>query len=677
MKEKLLVNSNSASQKIRSHRREIEPVLTRISPEDIQPSLDILRSVFETGKSYQDASSLLPLLKNPSVSNAVKSIGLFIYRSWRLWSSTSLVDSVAALKDLHWLLARLNALQPEWRQPHTSTVGSPDSLADPMSHEDDVVRRGIILAYRLCIGRNPAPKEIDSWRKTINDDLEFADFLTLIYGSSEAEKYRKSTFAFVTVQPGDRSPNERDAMRDVVMFVYQLCLGRTPHPDEIDIWKNNFRNGVKFAEFFCLTDACPEGEKHRKASLSSLSHGLFVQLAYESILGSGVSARYLDSWATELACGRIDRGSVLQSIFKGYADAFALQAEGQSPATHDGLSCHVMGTGQFISVDDWKRRAQELEAATRPPPREPVSYSRFHIKREPMPLVSAIASLYRGGKFIEQFMDNITSQSAFHDYCELVIVDADSPENESAVIERYCERHKNIVYQRINHRIGIYDAWNVGVRLARGEYLTNTNLDDLRRTDSLELQAAVLDNLPFVDVVYQDFLYTFDPRLSVEEITRFGYKSSLPIVTSQNMMDFNSPHNAPMWRKSLHLELGYFDESYKSAGDYEFWMRCLSAHKVFYKINDPHVVYYQNPEGLSTRPDSRGVEEAKRILKTYGRRLVSENVVMPVDRFVQSLSPRTDAPDRLKGSRYTRVQHVLREAAIRQKFAHCGGRVQA
>ena len=50
--------------------------------------------------------------------------------------------------------------------------------------------------------------------------------------------------------------------------------------------------------------------------------------------------------------------------------------------------------------------------------------------------------------------------------------------------------YPNIVYKRINYRLGIYDAWNVGVGMARGRYLTNTNLDDLRRVDSIALQAA-------------------------------------------------------------------------------------------------------------------------------------------------------------------------------------------
>ena len=115
-----------------------------------------------------------------------------------------------------------------------------------------------------------------------------------------------------------------------------------------------------------------------------------------------------------------------------------------------------------------------------------------------------------------------------------------------------------------------------------------------------------------IDVVYQDFYYSFDPDLDFDQVAAFGFKSELPIVTPHNLLAFNSPHNAPMWRKSLHQELGLFDTSYRSAGDYEFWVRCMAGanHKRFGKINTPHVVYYQNPEGISTRPDTRGVEES-------------------------------------------------------------------
>ena len=223
----------------------------------------------------------------------------------------------------------------------------------------------------------------------------------------------------------------------------------------------------------------------------------------------------------------------------------------------------------------------------------------------------------------------------------------------------------------MNYRIGIYDAWNVGAQMARGEYLTNTNLDDLRRQDSLELQASVLENLPFVDVAYQDFYYTFDPDLRFEQVAEFGFKSNLPVVTPHNMMDFNAPHNAPMWRKRLHDELGYFDTSFRSAGDYDFWMRCVVAGKVFYKVNDAHVVYYQNPDGISTRPDTRGVQEGRRIFKTYARRLVPEEAVIPKAQFAARCGLAAADIEACAGdTRYDIAQRALRTLAMTAKHRH-------
>jgi glycosyltransferase involved in cell wall biosynthesis len=463
---------------------------------------------------------------------------------------------------------------------------------------------------------------------------------------------------------------QTDPARDGVTTVYQMSVGRTPSNEEIDIWKNNFSNGLTFAEFLQAMSNSPEAADRTKskALLPVATDGMFIQLVYETVLGRGCTPGEIASWEKQLVSGHIDRGALLQSIFNDHAKAESENTGPLKTQLHDALSCQVMGTGQHLSSVEWLQTEQALKQVPATTNAKSTIQARFYIQQAPKPLVSAIASLYCGGKYIEKFMENITSQTCFKDYCELVIVDADSPEHESEVIARYCKKFKNIVYHRVNYRIGIYDAWNVGVKMARGAYCTNTNLDDLRRRDSLELQAATLDNLPFVDVVYQDFYYTFDPNLSVEEIARFGYVSDLPVINASNMMYFNSPHNAPMWRKKLHDELGYFDTYYKSAGDYEFWMRCLAAGKVFYKTNDPHVVYYQNPEGLSTRPDSRGVEEAKHILKKYGRKLVSKNLTMPQSRFFEEvLGGSLHVPP--ETNRYMATQRALRALSIRNRQA--------
>jgi glycosyltransferase involved in cell wall biosynthesis len=452
-------------------------------------------------------------------------------------------------------------------------------------------------------------------------------------------------------------------LENAIVRTYQTSLGRSPVVEEIEIWKGHLANGLSFHEFFLSVGAGEEGRAHVQNQTELLSHisdGEFVQTAFELISGTGASAWEIESWQRLLREGSMTRPGVVTKLFVA---AHAFVASQRNAPSHDGKSCLVMGTGVQVTATDWEGQAAAFRAKPPVIAADTRFANRFHIRGKQRVLVSAIASMYRGGEFIEQFMDNITSQDGFDDWMELVIVDADSPENEYETIKKYLGRHKNINYVRCNYRLGIYDAWNVGAKAARGDYLTNTNMDDLRRRDSLQMQAATLDSLPFVDVVYQDLFYTFDPRLSFIDITAFGLQTRLPVITPHNMIQFNSPHNAPMWRKRLHDELGYFDTNYQSAGDYEFWMRCLAAKKKFYKTNDPHVAYYQNPKGLSTRPGGRGLAEAMLVHKTYCRKLITEDVVMPLSAFRKKLDSTGVEAQENERSRYVLAQHALRDAA--------------
>ena len=57
------------------------------------------------------------------------------------------------------------------------------------------------------------------------------------------------------------------------------------------------------------------------------------------------------------------------------------------------------------------------------------------------PKISIITSLYKGGEFIKGFLDDIVGQTIFKDECELIIIDANSPEGEKEIILEY---QKNI-----------------------------------------------------------------------------------------------------------------------------------------------------------------------------------------------------------------------------------------
>ena len=85
------------------------------------------------------------------------------------------------------------------------------------------------------------------------------------------------------------------------------------------------------------------------------------------------------------------------------------------------------------------------------------------------------------------------------------------------------------------------------------------------------------------------------------------------------MLRGNQPHNNPMWRRSIHDKHGLFNSDYKSAGDWEFFLRSAFGGSEFKKINGVYGLYYFNPKGISTNIENNSWkrEEEKNIFMKY------------------------------------------------------------
>lgn len=232
------------------------------------------------------------------------------------------------------------------------------------------------------------------------------------------------------------------------------------------------------------------------------------------------------------------------------------------------------------------------------------------------PEVSIITSVYKGDKFIEGFLKDITSQSMFN-RCELILINANSPDNEESTIRWYVQRYPNIIYIRLDKDPGLYAVWNYAIKIASGNFITNANIDDRRSKDSIETLYNEIIKSPDIDLVYASYHVTKKPNQTFETHDRFQNNIS-PSFSKQNMQEC-IPGPFPLWRKSMHKKYGYFNETYKSAGDWEMWLRAVSQGSIFKKINYFSGLYYLNPKGLSTDVASlwhmKEVEKLREIYK--------------------------------------------------------------
>jgi hypothetical protein len=72
-----------------------------------------------------------------------------------------------------------------------------------------------------------------------------------------------------------------------------------------------------------------------------------------------------------------------------------------------------------------------------------------------------------------------------------------------------------------------------------------------------------------------------------------------------------------MWRKMLHDKYGYFQENFRCAGDYEFWLRIGSQGEKMALIPDILGLYYLNLQGLEHGSNGQALEEHYQVCKIY------------------------------------------------------------
>ena len=218
------------------------------------------------------------------------------------------------------------------------------------------------------------------------------------------------------------------------------------------------------------------------------------------------------------------------------------------------------------------------------------------------PKVSLITSLYKAESFLEGFLKDVINQTIFNE-CELILLNANSPENERDIIDPYLKEHDNIVYKELEEDPGVYAVWNIGVKMSQASLLTNANGDDRRHPLYLEKHQETLEANPDIDLVYANVLMTCQPNETLASNTTIS-TYEFPEYSFLNLIKYNMPHCCPMWRKSLHDRYGYFKEDMVSAADFDMWLRAASDGSEFKKIDEILSLYYKNPCGVSTKSET-------------------------------------------------------------------------
>lgn len=183
------------------------------------------------------------------------------------------------------------------------------------------------------------------------------------------------------------------------------------------------------------------------------------------------------------------------------------------------------------------------------------------------PFFSIITATYNSGKTVKECLESVLKQN-FKNF-EFIIIDGLSSDNTMDIVKSY-ERdflNNGLVLKWISEKDGgIYDAWNKGIKLAEGEWISFLGSDDEYMDDALSIYHDTISKNSSINYISSKIDLIAQNNKKIRTVgTPFD---SVAITKKMSIAQVGSFHH-----KSLFKEIGLFSTKYRIAGDYEFYLR--------------------------------------------------------------------------------------------------------
>ena len=184
--------------------------------------------------------------------------------------------------------------------------------------------------------------------------------------------------------------------------------------------------------------------------------------------------------------------------------------------------------------------------------------------------VSIILPTFNGASrgYLDKAIKSVLDQT--YSNFELIIIDDGSTDNTKEVCQPYLLDKRVLYYYQVNK--GLSAARNSGIKLAKYEYLSFLDDDDLFHRDKIKKQVNLFNKSsnPSLGLVYT-FLEIIDTKdLCIE------FQGKPPIKNTYEKLFYGNAFFAPssvMIKKKVFDHIGLFDEALLSCEDYDLWFR--------------------------------------------------------------------------------------------------------
>ena len=180
------------------------------------------------------------------------------------------------------------------------------------------------------------------------------------------------------------------------------------------------------------------------------------------------------------------------------------------------------------------------------------------------PRLSILVATWNCAHQLEQFLESLLAQS-WTDW-ECLLLDNASTDGTAELVAELQERcPQRRLRWSSEPDTGIYDAWNRGLSLARGDYLSFIGADDAFLDPTSLERIAALSATEADLITARNAYYASDGRL----LRHWGFGWQW----KRMRQSMNIAHPGMLMRRELFELVGAFDPSFRICGDYEWFLR--------------------------------------------------------------------------------------------------------
>lgn len=208
-------------------------------------------------------------------------------------------------------------------------------------------------------------------------------------------------------------------------------------------------------------------------------------------------------------------------------------------------------------------------------------------------------------RMFQQCLESVRQQD--YPNIEHIVIDGASTDGTLKIIQQYAQKEWITFFSEPD--TGIYNAMNKGVQKATGKYIVFLNSDDFfHGKDGIQKMVTALENSQ------ADF--GFAPCRYLTESDKFiGH---LCPVIDNFFIRMPCSHQTLFVKTDVMRQLNGFDETFRSAGDYDFVIRLCMSGATYVEIPDNFVSYRLG--GLSDKQQEQSINECiKSFEKNYAQ----------------------------------------------------------